>query len=251
MARKNPAKLPALVVAAAALLAMTAGCSDSGGGDDKNKQALADWAAKVCTTDVTGKIDESKAALADMNAVVPKETPDALKARLAADVTKLADADTALAVALDNAGDPVVKNGKAQAVAAAGELRAAATGWNGLKTEVEALPTTDQKAFADALRALQPNISKYTAGSRSALEELHKGELGKALAATPGCAATVPAPAASTPAAAANAPVPAASAPAPAASTPAASTPAPSASTPVPAASTPAAATSTPAPAAT
>lgn len=192
MARTTPAKLAACAVLAAALTA-AAGC---GGGDgDKNEKDLAAWANKVCTTEVTGKIDASQGALADMASVVKGETPDVLKARLAADVTKLAEADTALANTLDQAGDPKVKNGGAQRAAVSAELRAAATGWMSLRSAFESLPTNDQKSFAEALKALDPEITKYGTSSRTALENLHRGELGKALGKVPGCAATEPVPA--------------------------------------------------------
>ncbi|NUP33222.1 MAG: hypothetical protein HOU01_16095, partial [Streptomycetaceae bacterium] len=193
MARTTPAKLAACAVLAAVLTA-AAGCS--GGGDgDKNEKELAAWANKVCTAEVTGKIDASQGALADMASVVKGETPDVLKARLAADVTKLAEADTALANTLDQAGDPKVKNGGAQRAAVSAELRAAATGWMSLRSAFESLPTTDQKTFAEALKALDPEITKYGTSTRTALENLHRGDLGKALGKVPGCAATVPSPA--------------------------------------------------------
>lgn len=194
MAPKIPATLPALA-ALAAVVALTAGC----GGDDgaEQKKALAGWAAQVCTAEVTGKIDASKTALADISVVVPAETPDALRTRLVADVAKLADANTAFARALGNAGDPKVKDGKEQRTALVAEQQALAVGWNTVKAQLEALPTNDQKAFADGLRALQPNIARTVTTSRAALDKLHTGELAHALAAVPGCVAAASAPAAS------------------------------------------------------
>ncbi|MCF2529238.1 hypothetical protein [Yinghuangia soli] len=189
VAPKIPANL-AVAAACAAVLALTAGCSDDG--DGKNK-SLAGWAAKVCTADVTAKIDESKTALADISVVLPGEKPDALRTRLAEDVSRLAAANTALADALGRAGDPDVDGGKEQRAALVSEQLAIATGWHTVKTQLEALPTADQKAFADGLRALQPSIAGTVTTSNAALEKLHTGELGKALAAVSGCVASLPA----------------------------------------------------------
>jgi hypothetical protein len=221
VAPKIPAK-PSAVAAAAVVLALTAGCGDDG---DDGKKALAAWAGQVCAVEVTGKIDDSKAALADIGIVVPNETPDALKARLVGDVTKLADANTAFAAALQKAGAPKVKDGEDQVLVLSNELRGAANGWNTIKSQLETLPTNDQKAFADGLRALQPTIEGSVTSSRVALDNLHKGKLGAALAAVPGC---VGAPQSTSEA---PRPVPASDTPsAPASSAPASGTPDPSAS---------------------
>ncbi|MGR6997259.1 hypothetical protein ACU686_02715 [Yinghuangia aomiensis] len=126
----------------------------------------------------------------------------------------LAEADTALANTLDRAGDPKVKNGGAQRAAVSAELRAAATGWMSLRSAFESLPTTDQKTFAEALKALDPEITKYGTSTRTALENLHRGDLGKALGKVPGCAATVPSPAAPAPSDGASSPAPGQAAPA-------------------------------------
>ncbi|MEU8136629.1 hypothetical protein [Streptodolium elevatio] len=185
MARKTPAISPALAALAAAVVVVTAGCGGDDG--DDNTKKLADWAGKVCTTDVTGRIDASKKALDDIGTVVSNETPEALKARLAADVAKLAEANTAFAAALDRAGPPEIKDGRAQMQVLTGDLRATAAGWTAVTTKLEELPTGDQKAFADALRALEPTISSSLTVSRAALDKLHQGALGKALAGVPGC----------------------------------------------------------------
>lgn len=195
MARKIPAKL-STAAAVAAVLVLTASC---GGGGDGDNKALEDWAAKVCAEDVTRKIDESQGALNDISLVVNGETPDALKARLVADVVKLADANSALAAALAAAGDPKVKGSDEQIRLVAQDLDATTQGWNTVKEQLEALPTHDQKAFADGLAALQPNITGSVTSSHAALEKLHTGRLGQALAEVPGCAGSASAPPASTP----------------------------------------------------
>lgn len=213
MARKTPAKLPALT-ALAAVLVLTAGCGDDG--KDDNGEKLAKWAGQVCTVDVTGRIDASKKALDDIGVVVTNETPEALKTRLVDDIAKFADANTAFAAALDKAGPPEIKDGRAQLQVLTGDLRATAAGWTAVKTKVEELPTGDQKAFADALRALQPSIVGSVTVSRAALDKLHQGALGKALAAVPSCVTGPAAPSdAATTAPPANPPVadPASSAP--------------------------------------
>lgn len=197
VARKTPAISPALAALAAAVMVLTAGCGDDG---EDNTKKLADWANQVCTADVTGRIDASKTALDDIGTVVPNEAPEALKTRLVGDVAKLAEANTAFAASLDKAGPPEIKDGRAQLQVLTGDLRATAAGWTAVKTKLEELPTGDQKAFADALRALEPSITSSITVSRAALDKLHQGALGKALAAVPNCVSGPAAPSDTTPA---------------------------------------------------
>ncbi|MYS81203.1 hypothetical protein [Embleya scabrispora] len=184
-----------LVVSALVLASALTAC---GGGDDKNdenkkKQAeLRAWAAKVCAVDVTARIDEARVALADVGKVIPNEQPATLRTRLAADISRLADADNALADAIDKAGIPAVSDGAALRTSVVEELRHTAKGWAGIQTKVEGLATDKQNVFADGLRSLNPEIDGLRASSHTALGKLHRGDAGKALAAVPGCAAGKP-----------------------------------------------------------
>ncbi|MFI6584751.1 hypothetical protein [Embleya sp. NPDC050493] len=184
-----------LVVSALVLASALTAC---GGGDDKNdenkkKQAeLRAWAAKVCAVDVTARIDESRVALADVGKVIPNEQPATLRTRLAADISRLADADNALADAIDKAGIPAVADGATLRTSVVAELRNAAKGWAGIQAKVEGLTIEKQNEFADGLRSLNPEIDGLRASSHTALDRLHRGEAGKALAAVPGCAAGKP-----------------------------------------------------------
>ncbi|MGC0422169.1 hypothetical protein [Embleya sp. AB8] len=186
MSRKFPA-ICALVLAAA----LTA----CGGGDgksdaDKKKQAdLKAWAAKVCAADVTARIDEARAALVDVAKVIPNEQPATLRTRLALDISRLADADNALADAIDRASIPAVPDGATLRMSVVAELRDTAKGWAGIQTKVAGLATEQQNVFADGLRSLNPEIDALRTSSHTALAKLHRGEAGKALAAVPGCAA--------------------------------------------------------------
>ncbi|MET7298936.1 hypothetical protein [Embleya sp. NPDC005575] len=184
-----------LVVSALVLASALTAC---GGGDDKNdenkkKQAeLRAWAAKVCAVDVTARIDEARVALADVDKVIPNEQPATLRTRLAADISRLADADNALADAIDKAGIPAVSDGAALRTSVVEELRNAAKGWAGIQAKVEGLVIDKQNVFADGLRSLNPGIDGLRASSHTALDKLHRGDAGKALAAVPGCAAGKP-----------------------------------------------------------
>lgn len=150
-----------LVVSALVLASALTAC---GGGDDKNdenkkKQAeLRAWAAKVCAVDVTARIDEARVALADVDKVIPNEQPATLRTRLAADISRLADADNALADAIDKAGIPAVSDGAALRTSVVEELRNAAKGWAGIQAKVEGLVIDKQNVFADGLRSLNPGI---------------------------------------------------------------------------------------------
>ncbi|MFI6981886.1 hypothetical protein ACIBSV_25275 [Embleya sp. NPDC050154] len=185
-----------LVVSALVLASALTACG--GGDDDKNdekkkKQAeLRAWAAKVCAVEVTARIDEARVALADVGKVIPNEQPATLRTRLAADISRLADADNALADAIDRAGIPAVADGATLRTSVVAELRNAAKGWAGIQAKMESLATDKQNVFADGLRSLNPEIEGLRASAHTALDKLHRGEPGKALAAVPGCAAGKP-----------------------------------------------------------
>jgi hypothetical protein len=187
-----------LVVSALVLAsALTACSSDDGKNEEKKRKAeLQVWAGKVCAIDVTARIDDARAALADVGKVVPGEQPATLKTRLAADVAKLADADNKLAEGIDRAGPPAVPDGPLLRTTVVAELQNTAKGWSAIQAKIEGLSTDRQNVFADGLRSLDPEIKAMQASSHTALDKLHRGEAGKALAAVPGCAAgkTDPAP---------------------------------------------------------
>ncbi|OPC82250.1 hypothetical protein B4N89_16100 [Embleya scabrispora] len=181
-----------LVVSALVLASALTACGGGDGKSDEDKKKQADlkaWAAKVCATEVTARIDEARAALADVDKVVPNEPPTTLRTRLAVDVSRLADADNALADAIDKASIPAVPDGATLRMSVVDELRNAAKGWTGIQHRIEGLATDQQNVFADGLRSLGPEIDALRASSNTALNKLHRGEAGKALASVPGCAA--------------------------------------------------------------
>ncbi|MYW05975.1 hypothetical protein, partial [Streptomyces sp. SID3343] len=195
-----------LVVSALVLASALTACSsgDDGKSDEKKKKAeLQVWAAKVCAADVTTRIDDARVALADVGKVIAGEQPATLKTRLAADIAKLADADNKLAEGIDRAGPPAVPDGPVLRTTVVAELQSAAKGWGAIQAKIEGLSTDQQNVFADGLRSLDPEIKAMQASSHTALDKLHRGEAGKALAAVPGCAAakTDPAAPAATPSA--------------------------------------------------
>ena len=197
-----------LVVSALVLASALTACG--GGDDDENdkKQArLKEWAAQVCAADVTARIDDARASLVDVKTVIPDEQPASLRARLSADIGKFADADTTLADVLARAAAPAVSGGSELRASVVEELRTAAKGWAALQTKVDALPVDRQNLFADGLRTLGPEIDTLRASSTIALEKLHRGDTGKALAAVPGCEAVAQEP---SPATETAAPVPSA-----------------------------------------
>lgn len=175
------------------VLVLASALSACGGGDDgknEKKQArLDEWAAQVCAADVTTRIDDARAALADVKTVIADEQPASLRSRLSADIGKFADADTGLAEVLARAAAPPVSGGAELRASVVEELRTAAKGWEALQVEVDGLAVDKQNRFADGLRTLAPEIEALQASSHVALEKLHRGETGKALAAVPGCEA--------------------------------------------------------------
>ncbi|MEF2527603.1 small secreted protein [Streptomyces sp. CS62] len=181
-------KLAAAVSGCAALVLVLSGC-----GDDGDEKANA-WAKKVCD-EWQPQLDKVEKANAEMKRVSSQDSKsdEVQKVDSAAFQTQ-ADAYTAMAKALRDAGVPPVKDGQSMLDASAGGFDTAAKGYADVKTKIDALDAKDPAKFADGLEALGGDIEVANQGSKSAFDELNKSGLAKALNAQKGCKVASPAP---------------------------------------------------------
>ncbi|MFF8834303.1 small secreted protein [Streptomyces sp. NPDC015130] len=173
-------KLAAALSGGAVLVLVLSGCSD----DEGNK--VEDWAKTFC--------DQAKPQIqkrADAHQIIISTAADSQPAEIQAADSKafqdIADADRALAKAVEAAGAPPVENGEKVQQDAIKELNATAVAYEGLKKEVDALDPANQQKFADGLQDVADGLTKIEKMDQAALAKLEEGELGQAMAKQPGC----------------------------------------------------------------
>ncbi|MET9799500.1 small secreted protein [Streptomyces sp. NPDC006368] len=174
-------KLAAALSGGAVLMLALSGC----GGDDGDSK-VNDWAGKVC--------DQAQPQIqkrADAQQAIISTAADGKPADIQAADSKafqdIADADRALAKAVQDAGVPPVDNGEKLQQDAVKELNSTATAYEGLKKQVDALDPKDQRKFADGLQGVADGLKKIEKMDQDALAKLQSGELGQAMAKQPGC----------------------------------------------------------------
>lgn len=184
-------KLAVALSGAAVLVLTLSGCSDDG---DK----VNDWAKTVC--------DQAKPQIqkrADAQQLIISTAADGKPADIQAADSKafqdIANADRALAKAIEGAGVPPVDNGEKLQQDAVKELNATAVAYEGLKKQVDALDPSNQQKFADGLQDVADGLKKIEKMDQDALAKLQSGELGTAMAKQPGCQKATPSPAATSP----------------------------------------------------
>ncbi|MFD3661417.1 small secreted protein [Streptomyces sp. NPDC058659] len=173
-------KLAAALSGGAVLVLALSGCSDDEG--DK----VGDWAKTFC--------DQAKPQIqkrANAHQIIISTAADSKPAEIQAADSKafqdIADADRALAKAVEAAGVPPVENGQKVQQDAIKELNATAVAYEGLKKEVDALDPSNQQKFADGLQDVADGLTKIEKMDQAALAKLEEGELGQAMAKQPGC----------------------------------------------------------------
>ncbi|MFI8768668.1 small secreted protein [Streptomyces sp. NPDC053792] len=173
-------KLAAALSGGAVLVLALSGCSDDEG--DK----VGAWAKTFC--------DQAKPQIqkrADAHQIIISTAADSKPAEIQAADSKafqdIANADRALAKAVEAAGAPPVENGAKVQQDAIKELNATAVAYEGLKKQVDALDPTNQQKFADGLQGVADGLTKIEKMDQNALSKLEDGELGQAMAKQPGC----------------------------------------------------------------
>ncbi len=173
-------KLAAALSGGAVLVLALSGCSD----DEGNK--VDDWAKTFC--------DQAKPQIqkrADAHQIIISTAADSKPAEIQAADSKafqdIANADRALAKAVESAGAPPVDNGEKIKQDAIKELNETAVAYEGLKKQVDALDPSNQQKFADGLQNVANGLTKIEKMDQNALAKLEEGELGEAMAKQPGC----------------------------------------------------------------
>lgn len=177
-------KLAAALSGGAVLVLVLSGCSDDG---DK----VNDWAKSFC--------DQAKPQIqkrADAHQIIISTAADSRPAEIQAADSKafkdIADADRALAKAVETAGVPPVDNGEQTQKDVIAELNATAVAYDALKKQVDALDPSNQQKFAEGLKDVADGLTKIEKMDQNALATLENGELGQAMAKQPGCQKPTP-----------------------------------------------------------
>ncbi|MFF6775376.1 small secreted protein [Streptomyces sp. NPDC012637] len=173
-------KLAAALSGGAVLVLVLSGCSDDEG--DK----VNDWAKTFCDQ-AQPQIQKRANANQLIISTAADSKPEAIKAADSKAFQDIADADRALAKAVESSGVPPVENGEKIQQDAIKELNATATAYDGLKKQVDALDTSNQQKFADGLKVVSDNLAKIQNMDQDAVAKLQAGELGQAMAKQPGC----------------------------------------------------------------
>lgn len=173
-------KLAAALSGGAVLVLVLSGCSDDEG--DK----VNDWAKTFCDQ-AQPQIQKRANANQLIISTAADSKPETIKAADSKAFQDIADADRALAKAVESAGAPPVDNGEKIQQDAIKELNATAVAYDGLKKQVDALDTTNQQKFADGLKVVSDNLAKIQNMDQDAVAKLQAGELGQAMAKQPGC----------------------------------------------------------------
>ncbi|MCX4818333.1 small secreted protein [Streptomyces sp. NBC_01142] len=174
-------KLAAALSGGAVLVLALSGCS-SDDSDDK----VGTWAKKVCDQ-AQPQIQKRANAQQTIVSTAADGKPADIKAADSKAFQDIADADKALAAAVQGAGTPPVDNGEKLQKDAVTELNATATAYLGLKKQVDALDAKNQQKFADGLQGVADGLKKIEKMDQDALRKLQSGELGQAMAKEPGC----------------------------------------------------------------
>ncbi|MEE1756829.1 small secreted protein [Streptomyces sp. SP18CS02] len=215
-------KLAAALSGGAVLVLALSGCS---GDEDDGANKVDAWAKKVCDQ-AQPQIQKRANAQQTIISTAADGKPADIQAADSKAFQDIADADKALAKAVQGAGTPPVDNGDKLQQDAVKELNATAVAYEGLKKQVDALDPKDQQKFADGLQGVADGLKKIEKMDQDALSKLQSGQLGQSMAKQPGCQkakASVPPAQLGSGASASPAASPAAASPAAAASKPAAS----------------------------
>ncbi|MEK9524140.1 small secreted protein [Streptomyces venezuelae] len=173
-------KLAAALSGGAVLVLALSGCSD----DEGNK--VDDWAKTFCDQ-AKPQIQKRAAAHQIIISTAADSKPAEIQAADSKAFQDIANADRALAKAVESAGAPPVENGEKVQQDAIKELNATAVAYEGLKKQVDALDPTNQQKFADGLQGVADGLTKIEKMDQNALSKLEEGELGQAMAKQPGC----------------------------------------------------------------
>jgi hypothetical protein len=173
-------KLAAALSGGAVLVLALSGCGDDG--DDK----VGAWAKKVCDQ-AQPQIQKRANAQQTIISTAADGKPADIQAADSKAFQDIAEADKALAAAVNAAGTPPVDNGEKLQKDAVNELNATAKAYLDLKKQIDGLDAKNQQKFADGLQGVADGLKKIETMDQEALKKLQSGELGRAMAKEPGC----------------------------------------------------------------
>ncbi|QGV79357.1 small secreted protein [Streptomyces ficellus] len=176
-------KLAAALSGGAVLVLALSGCSDDDGGGENKVDA---WAKNVCDQ-AQPQIQKRANAQQAIISTAADGKPADIQAADSKAFQDIADADKALAKAVQDAGVPPVDGGEKLQQDAVKELNATAAAYEGLKKQVDALDPKNQQKFADGLQTVAAGLKKIEKMDQDALAKLQAGQLGQAMAKQPGC----------------------------------------------------------------
>ncbi|MFI8850259.1 small secreted protein [Streptomyces sp. 891-h] len=174
-------KLAATLSGGAVLVLALTGCSDDSGKTD-------DWAKQVCDDlqPQLKKIDQANTSIAE--ASKGGKPQEEVKKADAAGFQKVSDAYKAMAQSVKKAGAPPVDDGEKLQQDAVKELNRISREYQELKTTAENIPTGDK--FGEGLDSLAAKLKALGQSGDKALQQLQKGEVGKAMAKQDSCKKT-------------------------------------------------------------
>ncbi|MFC4611906.1 small secreted protein [Streptomyces maoxianensis] len=194
-------KIATALSGGAVLVLALSGCTSDDGASKVNA-----WAKKVCDQ-AQPQIQKRANAQQTIISTAADGKPADIQAADSKAFQEIADADKALATAVQSAGTPPVDNSEKLQQDAVKELNETAAAYLGLKKQIDALDAKNQQKFADGLQDVAKGLQKIEKMDQDALKKLQSGELGKAMAKEPGCrAAKTSSPAAGTEGSASSAP---------------------------------------------
>ncbi|WP_240134316.1 small secreted protein [Streptomyces sp. MUM 178J] len=177
-------KLAAALSGGAVLVLALSGCSDDDGDEKVNA-----WAKTFCDQ-AQPQFEKHSAAHQTIISTAADGQPADIKQADSEAFQDIAEADQALADAIQEAGVPPVDNGEQLQQDAITELEAASKAYQDLKKQVDALDASNQQAFANGLQDVAEGLAEIENMDQDALEKLRSGELGTAMSKQPGCQST-------------------------------------------------------------
>ncbi|MGW7365440.1 small secreted protein [Streptomyces sp. NPDC054841] len=174
-------KLAAALSGGAVLVLALSGCTS----DDSDGKVNA-WAKTVCDQ-AQPQIQKRANAQQTIISTAADGKPADIQTADSKAFQDIAEANKALATAVQGAGVPPVDNGGKLQEDAVKELNATSTAYLNLKKQVDALDPEDQQKFADGLQGIADGLKKIEKMDQDALAKLQSGDLGKAMGQQPGC----------------------------------------------------------------
>ncbi|WP_312866126.1 small secreted protein [Streptomyces boluensis] len=181
-------KLAAALSGGAVLVLALSGCGDS----DEDK--LNDWAKSLCGQ-IQPQLEKSVKAQQTIVSTAADGKPEEIQKADSEAFQAIADADKAIAQALEKAGPPPVDNGEKIQTDAVKDLNEASKSYEELKKNIDGLDAKDQspeglKEFSEGLQKVADDLGKIQKEGDGALDTLLSGEVGDAIKKQDGCKAT-------------------------------------------------------------